>query len=79
MCDRSGEFLEPPLAVENLATEQVLMVAVERFPLEIFVGTVSKGHSSARQDILDPPAQARLFTLGRLQRIFDAFQNGADA
>jgi len=79
MRDGRGEFLEPALTVGNLGAEQILMVAVKRLPLQIFVGSVSHGHRSPRQDILDPPVQAGLLQLRRMQRMFDGFQNGADA
>ena len=51
----------------DLNAEQILMVAIERFAVEVFVRVISQGHSSARQDVFDPSAQARLFLLCRLQ------------
>jgi hypothetical protein len=54
------------------------MVVVERLPLEVFIGSVSKGHRSTRQDVLNPPMKAQLFLFRSIQRIFDRFQNGAN-
>lgn len=79
MRDLGGEFLQTPLAIGNLSAEQVLMVAIERLALQIFVGIISQGHGGARQDILNPPVEARLFPLRRLQRGFDRFQDSAHA
>ena len=54
------------------------MMIIERFALEIFIGSVAKRHRSTRQDVLNPPVKARLFLLRRMQRTFDGFQNGAN-
>lgn len=66
---RISEFLEATFPIGDLNAEQILMVAVEWFAVEVFVRVISQGHSSARQDILDPSAQARLFLLRRMQCI----------
>jgi hypothetical protein len=48
MRDRGGKFLEATLPVGNLGAEQILVVAIERFAFQVFVGSVSHGHSGAR-------------------------------
>jgi hypothetical protein len=63
MSDRGGEFLEATLTVGNLGAEQVLMVAIERFAFQIFVGSISQGHGGARSDVLDPSIKPQLFLL----------------
>jgi hypothetical protein len=73
-----GKLLKATLTVRNLATEKILMVVIERFPLEIFIGSISKGHRSSRQHVLYPAVKTRLFLLGRMQRAFDRFQNRAN-
>ena len=55
MRDGIGQFLQAPLTVRNLATEKILMMIIERFALEIFIGSVAKRHRSTRQDVLYPP------------------------
>ena len=54
MRDLGSEFLEAALPVGDLGREQVLMVVVERFALEIFVGSVSEGHGGTREHVFDP-------------------------
>jgi len=77
MGDRHGKFLQAPLSVGNLDAEQVLLVAVERFAFQIFVGAISQRHGGARQYILDPAAEASLLVLRGIQLVCDGFQNGA--
>lgn len=79
MGDRLGEFLQAALSVGNLDAEQVLVVAVERFTFQVFVGAISQGHGGACQYIFDPAAKARLLALSRIQFVFDGFQNGVHA
>jgi hypothetical protein len=76
MRDGGGELFQPALPICNLDAEQVLMVAVERLPFQIFVCSVPNGYRGARQDILNPPLKARLFLLRRMQRSFVGFQYG---
>jgi hypothetical protein len=77
--DGRGQLIEPPLTVGNLAAEQVLPVAVERLPSQIFVGSVSKSNRGACPEILDAPLEARLLLLRRVHRAFDGLHNGIDA
>ena len=79
MRDRYGEFLEAPLPVGNLGTEQVLMVAVERLPLQVFVGAIADGHGGAGQHIFHPTVKPQLFQLCCMQRVLNCGQDGADA
>jgi len=44
MRDLGGELFQAPLAVGDLGAEQVLMVAVERFALQIFSGNDGQRH-----------------------------------
>ena len=48
-----------PLAISD--AEQILMMAVEWFSLQIFISSVSKRYRGTRQHILDPSVEARLF------------------
>jgi hypothetical protein len=77
--DRGAELLEAPLPVGNLGAEQVLMAAIERFAFQVFVGSIPNGHSGARQDILYPSIQARLFILCRAKGGFNCGDNRTDS
>ena len=79
MRDRSRKLLDATLPIGNLDAEQILMVTVEWFSLQIFISSVSKRYRGTRQDILDPPVEARLFLFRSKQCIVDRPQNGANA
>lgn len=79
MRDRRRKLLDATLSIGNLDAEQILMMAVERFSLQVFVSSISKRHRGTRQDILDPSVEARLFLFCSKQCIFDCPQNSADA
>jgi hypothetical protein len=44
MRDAASEFFEPKWALGNLGAKQILMVAVEQFPLQTFVSSDSNGY-----------------------------------
>lgn len=78
MGDFFRQFLEAALPVRNLDRKQILMVAVARIALQIFVGAVAKRHCRTRQDILNPLVEASLLLLRRMQRLFDRRKDGSD-
>src|ERR1700724_3643535 len=61
MGDRISEFVEATFRVGNLHAEQVLIVGVARIALQVFVSSISQGHSGTRQRILQPLAENGLF------------------
>ena len=80
MRDRIGERLQPLLAIGNFFAEKVLVVAVKRLPIQIFVARVSNRHGRARQNLfIDPLAQALLLAPGCLQSGFDRAYDAFDA
>ena len=79
MRDLGRELLEATLTVGNFGVEQSLMVTVERVAIQVFVGAISRGNSSASQDIFDAPAKAGTFFLGGVQSLLDRAQYGVCA
>jgi hypothetical protein len=51
------------------------MVAIEWFAVQIFIGAISHGNRSTRQDILDPATKSLLFLLRSIQGTINCFQN----
>jgi hypothetical protein len=74
-----GERFEPLLAVRDFFAEQVLVVAVERFAIQVLVTGISNRYRGARQNFLDPLAQALLLALGCMQCSFDRIHDAFDA
>ena len=74
-----GERFEPLLAVRDFFAEQVLVVAVERFAIQVLVTGISNRYRGARQNFLDPLAQALLLALGCMQCGFDRVHDAFDA
>ena len=77
--NRMHELLKAALPVGNLIVKEVVVMAVERFPGQIFIGAVSESDRGARQEIVNPSGKARLFGLRGGQCSFDRKQDGADA
>jgi hypothetical protein len=59
--------------------EQILMVAIQWFTLKILVHGISLSHSGACQDIFNPPVETRLLLCGRMKRMLNGVEDGADA
>ncbi len=74
----ADQFLEPALAVRDVGRKEILMMIVERLPLEIFVGAVSEGDGRTREGIVDTPVEAGLLPLRFLQCCLDRRQDGTD-
>jgi hypothetical protein len=51
-----------------------LVVVIERIAVQIFVGAISHGNRSTRQDVLNPTAKTCLFQLRSMQGIVNCFQ-----
>lgn len=72
------QFLEPSLAVRDIGREEILMIIVERLPLEIFIGPVSEGDGCTREGIVNAPVEPGLLPLRLLQCRVDRRQDGTD-
>ena len=55
------------------------MVAIERLAIQILVAGIPNRHRGARQNLLDPFAQAFLLSLGCMQCGFDRVHDAFDA
>ncbi|MCK1362246.1 hypothetical protein IVB28_25955 [Bradyrhizobium sp. 199] len=78
MSNAACQFLEPALAIRDVGRKEILMMIVERLPLEIFIGPVSEGDGCTREGIVNPPVEAGLLPLRLLQRCFDCREDGSD-
>src|ERR1700694_4174674 len=79
MRNRMHEFLKAEMPVGNLVVKEVMVMAVECFPGQIFIGAVSESDRGSRQEIVDPSRKARLFRLRGGQCGFDRKQDRPDA
>jgi hypothetical protein len=59
------------LAIYDLNVEQIVVMTIERIPVEIFVIPVAKSNGGPCQDVVDPATQARPLTLCGLQGILN--------
>ena len=72
---RRIEFLYPPLAVGDLRGKKILVVIIQRFPLQIFIVAIAKCHGRACERIFDTGAQPCLLVFGSLQSSVNCSHN----
>ena len=65
---------DTPLAVLDLGLQQIEVLAVERFPGQVFVVAVAEGNRGARHHVVDAAHQAGLFGLGAVKRLVEGDQ-----
>ncbi|MGY4434457.1 hypothetical protein ACVWWO_006934 [Bradyrhizobium sp. F1.13.1] len=79
MSDGVCQFLEPPLAVGDIGGKEILMMAVDRLPFEIFIGAVSEGDGCTRKCVINASSEADLLPLRIAQCRIDRDHDGIDS
>jgi hypothetical protein len=76
--DRMRELLQATLPVGNFVVTEVMVMAVECLPGQIFIGAGSKSDRGSRQEIVNPSSETRLLSLRSGQSSFDRKQDRPD-
>src|SRR3954470_5604814 len=79
MSDGACQFLEPPLAVGDVGRKEILMMAVDRLPFEIFIGAVAEGDGCTRKCVINASSEANLLPLRIAQCRIDRDHDGIDS